>query len=64
MTLCNELQVAVWVVGIACGLFGQQQCRALTADGSIGNRRLVEQSTLAVASLVPHIVAVYLALWY
>ena len=72
--LCEELLVAVWVVGHV-GRRGRFQSIAmprLTADGSrsVRKRRLVKQSTLAVASSVPWhrygyiCTAVYLALWY
>ena len=68
--LCDELCVAVWVVG-HMGRRGRFQSTAtprLTADGSrlVRKHRLVKQSTLAVASSVPWhryiCTAVYLAL--
>ena len=71
--LCNELLVAVWVVGHVA-IFSQQQCQRLRADVSmsVSKQRLVKQSTLAIALSVPHhrygyiCTAVYftLVVWY
>ena len=72
-TSCDELRVALRVVGHAPAIFGQQRCRRLKIDDnrSVRKRRLVKQSTLAAASLIPRhharqlgCAAAYLPRWY
>ena len=52
--MMSYVYVVVWGVGDVA-IFGQQQCQKVTADGSrsVCKCRLVKQSTLAVALLVP-----------